>query len=177
MQCPNCGKIDNRVIDSRPSKEGVVIRRRRQCLICATRFTTYEAAEEQLLPFLIGEKTQHSSPVRNLKAMLSFMPAALGAVSKQTKKLINRIERYEKTQAVKESKKRARERKLARRKAKSLMMIEAVFKIVKRHKKGVDISKLKDKTGFDAKKINSIVFNLRKEGRIKSLCRGFYVRA
>jgi transcriptional repressor NrdR len=48
MKCPQCGKLDNRVIDSRLSKEGDLIRRRRECSSCGARFTTYERIEEQL---------------------------------------------------------------------------------------------------------------------------------
>ncbi len=46
MKCPFCGEIDNKVIDSRLSKDGDVIRRRRECLVCSRRFTTYEHIEE-----------------------------------------------------------------------------------------------------------------------------------
>jgi predicted transcriptional regulator len=56
-------------------------------------------------------------------------------------------------------------------------MTEAVLKIIKRHRRGIDMSKLKDKAGLDAKKINRIVFQLRKQGKIKSLRRGFYIKA
>lgn len=48
MKCPYCGSQDNKVIDSRLSKEGAVIRRRRECLGCSRRFTTYERVEEML---------------------------------------------------------------------------------------------------------------------------------
>ena len=46
MKCPFCGELDNKVIDSRLSKDGNVIRRRRECLSCNRRFTTYEHIEE-----------------------------------------------------------------------------------------------------------------------------------
>ncbi|UCG07508.1 MAG: transcriptional repressor NrdR [Desulfobacterales bacterium] len=46
MKCPYCGDIDNKVIDSRLSKDASVIRRRRECLGCTRRFTTYEHIEE-----------------------------------------------------------------------------------------------------------------------------------
>ncbi|MBW1826447.1 MAG: transcriptional regulator NrdR [Deltaproteobacteria bacterium] len=46
MKCPFCGEIDNKVIDSRLSKDGNVIRRRRECIICSRRFTTYEHIED-----------------------------------------------------------------------------------------------------------------------------------
>ena len=54
MKCPYCGEIDNKVIDSRLSKDASVIRRRRECLICTRRFTTYEHIEE--IPIMIIKK-------------------------------------------------------------------------------------------------------------------------
>src|SRR5438034_11657023 len=45
MRCPKCGSQDDKVIDSRASREGATIRRRRQCLGCGHRFTTYEEVE------------------------------------------------------------------------------------------------------------------------------------
>lgn len=52
MKCPYCTKIDNKVIDSRLSKDGRTIRRRRECIECGRRFTTYEKLEE-VLPMVI----------------------------------------------------------------------------------------------------------------------------
>ena len=46
MRCPFCGTQDDRVVDSRASQEGAAIRRRRECLGCGRRFTTYEYIEE-----------------------------------------------------------------------------------------------------------------------------------
>jgi len=54
MKCPYCGEIDNKVIDSRLSKDASVIRRRRECLLCSRRFTTYEHIEE--IPIMIIKK-------------------------------------------------------------------------------------------------------------------------
>ncbi len=54
MKCPYCGEVDNKVIDSRLSKDGNVIRRRRECIICSRRFTTYEHIEE--IPIMIIKK-------------------------------------------------------------------------------------------------------------------------
>jgi transcriptional repressor NrdR len=48
MKCPYCTEIDNKVIDSRLSKDGRAIRRRRECVACGRRFTTYEKLEETL---------------------------------------------------------------------------------------------------------------------------------
>ena len=54
MKCPFCAEVDNKVIDSRLSKDGNVIRRRRECIICSRRFTTYEHIEE--IPVMIVKK-------------------------------------------------------------------------------------------------------------------------
>ena len=56
MRCPYCKKIQDKVIDSRESSEGVTIRRRRECLKCGRRFTTYERVEE--VPLLVIKKDQ-----------------------------------------------------------------------------------------------------------------------
>ena len=49
MKCPFCGGVSDRVVDSRESREGEVIRRRRECLSCQRRFTSYERVEESPL--------------------------------------------------------------------------------------------------------------------------------
>lgn len=51
MKCPFCGYADSKVIDSRPAEEGSTIRRRRECLACQKRFTTYEIIER--LPLVV----------------------------------------------------------------------------------------------------------------------------
>ena len=56
MKCPVCGHLDSKVIDSRPVEEGASIRRRRECLQCGKRFTTYEKIEQQ--PLLVVKKDQ-----------------------------------------------------------------------------------------------------------------------
>lgn len=52
MKCPFCGNVENKVIDSRISKDGKAIRRRRECLGCSRRFTTYEYVED-ILPMVV----------------------------------------------------------------------------------------------------------------------------
>lgn len=52
MKCPACSNMENKVIDSRMNKEGDIIRRRRECLSCSDRFTTYERLERSL-PFVV----------------------------------------------------------------------------------------------------------------------------
>ena len=54
MKCPFCGYSESKVIDSRPADEGASIRRRRECLSCSKRFTTYETVES--LPMVVVKK-------------------------------------------------------------------------------------------------------------------------
>ena len=51
MRCPFCGESDDRVVDSRESREGLTVRRRRECLACSRRFTTYEQIED--IPYMV----------------------------------------------------------------------------------------------------------------------------
>ena len=54
MKCPYCGYLESKVVDSRPADEGASIRRRRECLACHKRFTTYETVES--LPLIVIKK-------------------------------------------------------------------------------------------------------------------------
>ena len=54
MKCPFCGHLEDKVVDSRESKEGQSIRRRRECLKCERRFTTYERIDE--IPYMVIKK-------------------------------------------------------------------------------------------------------------------------
>ena len=54
MRCPYCGAVDSKVIDSRPTEDGEKIRRRRECLSCKKRFTTYEIVET--VPLMVVKK-------------------------------------------------------------------------------------------------------------------------
>ncbi|BCS33908.1 transcriptional repressor NrdR [Luteitalea sp. TBR-22] len=54
MKCPYCGHLHDKVVDSRESREGEVIRRRRECLECGRRFTSYERVDE--IPYMVVKK-------------------------------------------------------------------------------------------------------------------------
>ena len=54
MKCPYCSYFDSKVVDSRPTEEGQVIRRRRECIKCGKRFTTYEKIEK--IPLMVVKK-------------------------------------------------------------------------------------------------------------------------
>jgi len=73
MRCPYCTSLDNKVVDSRMGKEGESIRRRRECLKCEGRFTTYERVEE-MLPQVI-KKDSRREPFDRLKILSGLKKA------------------------------------------------------------------------------------------------------
>jgi transcriptional repressor NrdR len=73
MRCPYCTSIDNKVVDSRMGKEGDTIRRRRECLKCEGRFTTYERVEE-VLPSVI-KKDGRREPYDRMKILSGLTKA------------------------------------------------------------------------------------------------------
>ncbi len=73
MKCPFCGHLEDKVVDSRSSKEGDAIRRRRECLKCEARFTTYERVEE-VLPLVI-KKDGRREPFDRQKILQGLLKA------------------------------------------------------------------------------------------------------
>jgi transcriptional repressor NrdR len=73
MKCPFCGHIEDKVVDSRESKEGEVIRRRRECLHCAKRFTSYERIDQ--VPHLIIKKDGRRERFDREKVMAGLLRA------------------------------------------------------------------------------------------------------
>jgi len=73
MRCPFCGHIEDKVVDSRESREGDAIRRRRECLQCGRRFTSYERLEE--VPILIVKKDGRREPFDRQKLLRGIMSA------------------------------------------------------------------------------------------------------
>jgi transcriptional repressor NrdR len=73
MRCPYCSSLENKVVDSRMGKEGESIRRRRECLTCEGRFTTYERVEE-VLPLVI-KKDGRREPFDRLKILSGLKKA------------------------------------------------------------------------------------------------------
>ena len=73
MRCPFCGFLESKVIDSRESKKGISIRRRRECLSCKRRFTTYEKIEE--VPYMVVKKDGTRQPFDTQKLLRGMMKA------------------------------------------------------------------------------------------------------
>lgn len=73
MKCPFCDEIEDKVVDSRMAKEGGVIRRRRECLACKRRYTTYERVEDTL-PSVV-KKDGRREPFERLKILTGIKKA------------------------------------------------------------------------------------------------------
>ena len=73
MKCPFCGHLGDKVVDSRESKEGEVIRRRRECLDCGRRFTSYERIDE--IPFMVVKKDGRRERFERQKLVAGLLKA------------------------------------------------------------------------------------------------------
>lgn len=74
MRCPWCASLDDKVVDSRLADDGAAIRRRRECLACARRFTTFERLEE--LPLVVVKRTGAREPFSRSKLVAGMRAAA-----------------------------------------------------------------------------------------------------
>jgi transcriptional repressor NrdR len=86
MKCPFCGHTENKVIDSRISKDGKAVRRRRECLGCAKRFTTYEYVED-VLPMVIKkdgrrEQFDRQKILNGIKKACEKRPISMESIDK-----------------------------------------------------------------------------------------------
>jgi len=96
VKCPFCDKLEDKVIDSRTAREGEVIRRRRECLGCKRRFTTYERIEENL-PMVVKkdnrrEPFDRAKILAGLKKACEKRPVSIGALGAATDRIEKRIQ-------------------------------------------------------------------------------------
>jgi transcriptional repressor NrdR len=92
MRCPFCNNLEDKVVDSRESKEGEAIRRRRECLACERRYTTYERIDE--VPYMVVKKDGRREKFDRQKVLSGLLkacekrPVSMGKLSE----LVNQIE-------------------------------------------------------------------------------------
>ena len=104
MKCPFCDDVEDKVVDSRMAKEGEVIRRRRECLSCKRRYTTYERVEETM-PAVVKkdgrrEPFDRSKIVSGLKKACEKRPISTATIETVTDRIEKRIQDLGETEIV-----------------------------------------------------------------------------
>ena len=102
MKCPFCDELEDKVVDSRMAKEGEVIRRRRECLGCKRRYTTYERVEE-ILPMVVKKDGRRESFDRTkilagLKKACEKRPISTATIEAVTDRIEKRIQEMGETE-------------------------------------------------------------------------------
>ena len=94
MKCPFCGFIEDKVVDSRESREGDAIRRRRECLRCERRFTSYERIDE--IPYMVIKKDGRRETFDRNKVMAGLLRACekRPVASSKLDAIVNGVEKY-----------------------------------------------------------------------------------
>lgn len=102
MKCPFCDELEDKVVDSRMAKEGEVIRRRRECLGCKRRYTTYERVDE-ILPVVVKkdgrrESFDRSKILAGLKKACEKRPISTAIIEAVTDRIEKRIQEMGETE-------------------------------------------------------------------------------
>ena len=92
MRCPTCGHPESKVVDSRPADDGSSIRRRRECLSCGSRFTTYERTGENPLVIIKSDGSSEAYDRDKLFRGLLIACAKRSVSAEKISQLINSIE-------------------------------------------------------------------------------------
>ncbi len=134
--------------------------------------------------------------MKKLKKDLQAVNKEIKALAKKTESLLKAVDKLEKPKPTKKPKAKAVKKKVVKKapikrvaakkvapkkavpkKAKPATAADTVLAIINRYKKGVGMAALMEKTGYNQKKIANLVFKLRKQGKIKSVAKGVYVKA
>ncbi len=102
MKCPFCDELEDKVVDSRMAKEGEVIRRRRECLGCKRRYTTYERVDE-ILPVVVKkdgrrESFDRSKILAGLKKACEKRPISTATIEAVTDRIEKRVQEMGETE-------------------------------------------------------------------------------
>jgi transcriptional repressor NrdR len=93
MRCPYCGHVEDKVVDSREAQDGLATRRRRECLGCARRFTTYERIEEVLPPVVKKDGRREPFDRRKIADGVRIACQKRPVSSEQIEALVSSVER------------------------------------------------------------------------------------
>ena len=117
--------------------------------------------------------------MKQLKKDLQIVSKSLQQLMLRTEKIAKKLEKLEKPKPVKKSKAKVKAKakpKIAKKPVK-VSAAATVLAVIKRSRKGVDVATLRNKTGFESRKISGIVQRFKKEGKIKNSGKGIYVKA
>lgn len=94
MRCPYCKELEDKVVDSRPAEEGGAIRRRRECLGCGARFTTFERAEH--VDLRVRKRNGDVEPYMRSKVVAGLAKACVNrpVTTKEIERLADQIEEH-----------------------------------------------------------------------------------
>jgi putative endonuclease len=129
---------------------------------------------------------EENKMTKKLKKDLQAVNKELNALVKKTESLLKAVDKLEKSKAAKKPKakptkgkavKKTHVKKATPKRAKPATAADTVLAIINRYKKGVGTAALMEKTGYNQKKIANLVFKLRKQGKIKTVVKGIYLKA
>jgi len=116
--------------------------------------------------------------MKQLKKDLQSITKSLKAMTRQTEEMVKRLDKLEKTQTVKRPKVKTKSaQKTAVKKQVKKRAIDTLLSIIIKSRKGVDAATLKKKTGFEGWKLYDNIHRLKKQGKIKSVGKGVYMKA
>ena len=112
--------------------------------------------------------------MQDLKMSLKKVSSDLKKMAGQVERLTGKLEAQSKAKA--ESAKKTVAKKVSKKTATQPTAADTVYKVIARYKKGANMAAIKQKSGYDSKKINNLVYKLKKQGKIKSEAKGVYVK-
>jgi predicted Rossmann fold nucleotide-binding protein DprA/Smf involved in DNA uptake len=131
--------------------------------------------------------------MKKIKAQLKTLSKSLAAISKQVEKITNQVDKLQAPKKAAPAKKAVAKKKAAKKKivkkkavkkaaakkaapAKQVTMLDAVYDVIKRTKKGVTVTQLREKTKLDSRQLSNALYKLTKKGVIQTKARGLYVK-
>jgi len=126
--------------------------------------------------------------MKKIKAQLETLSKSLATLSKQVEKITNQVDKLQAPKKAVPAKKKVAKKKVVKKKvakkaaakkaapAKQVTMLDAVFSVIKRTKKGVTVSQLREKTKLDSRQLSNALYKLTKKGIIQTKSRGLYVK-
>jgi len=137
--------------------------------------------------------TKEENQMKKIKAQLKTLSKSLAALSKKVEKITDQVDKLKAPKKAVPAKKTVAKKKVAKKKvakkkvakkaaakkvapAKQVTMLDTVFDVIKRTKKGVTVTQLREKTKLDSRQLSNALYKLTKKGAIQTKSRGLYVK-